>query len=75
MVKNQQKKFKKVIFDTKIPNTFDFWSQKPKKKSVMFFSDFSHGITHLYTPPLKVEARPKSETMKTKKANFHLLAC
>ena len=40
-----KKKIKKVIFVTKIPNTFDFSTQKPKKKLVMFFSDFSHGVT------------------------------
>ena len=38
MVKNQQKLSKKIIFFTEIPNT-------NTKKSVMLFSDFSHGIT------------------------------
>ena len=42
---NSPKNIKKGIFVTKITNTFDFSSQKSKKKSVMFFSDFSHGIT------------------------------
>ena len=46
MVKNHQKKGKKAIFVPKITNAFDFSSQKSKKKSVVFFSDFSHGITH-----------------------------
>ena len=46
MVKNHQKKSKKAIFVPKITNTFDFSGQKSIKKSVVFFSDFSHGITH-----------------------------
>ena len=41
MVKNQQKKFKKVIFVTKIPNTFDFYIQKPKKNRHVFLGLFT----------------------------------
>ena len=45
MVKNHKKNLK-IIFVPKVTNTFDFSSQKSKKKLVVFFSDFSHGITH-----------------------------
>ena len=55
MVKNHRKKSKKVIFVPKITNTFDFSSQKSQKKSVVFFSDFSHGITHEQTTILSLE--------------------
>ena len=44
---NSPKNIKKGIFVTKITNAFDFSSQKSKKKSAMFFLDFSHGITLL----------------------------
>ena len=47
---NSPQNIKKGIFVTKITNAFDFSSQKSKKKSVMFFSDFSHGITLLHSP-------------------------
>ena len=48
MVENQQKnKTKKNIFVSKMTNTFGFLSQKSQEKSVGFFSDFSHGITHM----------------------------
>ena len=46
-VKNHKNKVKKGIFIPKITNSLDFSSQKSKKNSVIFFSDFSHGITLL----------------------------
>ena len=44
-VKNHKKSQKKVIFIPKITNTLDFSSKKSKQNPVIFFSDFSHGIT------------------------------
>ena len=55
IVKNHQKKSKKAIFVPKITNTFNFSSPKSQKKSVVFFSDFLHGITPL---PLHSTATP-----------------
>ena len=40
MVKNQQNK-KKVIFVNKIPKTFDFKSQQPKKSGHIFLGLFT----------------------------------
>ena len=39
------KKVQKIFFVTEMTNTFDFSGQKSKKKSGVFFSDFSRGIT------------------------------
>ena len=47
MVKKHKKSKKKVICIPKITNTFDLSSQKSKKKTVVFFSDFSNGITQV----------------------------
>ena len=45
MVKNPAKKSNKKDLVPKIINTFDFSSQESKRKLVVFFSDFSHGLT------------------------------
>ena len=49
---------KKNIFVAKITNTFDFSSQKSKNKSVVFFSDFSHGINPFPVSPLLLPPFP-----------------